>query len=246
MTTGRSEARIDLAAITANTRRLDELAGDAGVMAVVKADGYGHGLLPSARAVLEGGAAWLGVAFLEEALAIRAAGIDAPLLAWLFSPQEDLAPAVAAGVDLGIYDEAELAAVQAAARATGRHGPGAPQGRHRAVPRRRPARGLAGPVRRGGAGRGRRGGRGVEPLRVRRRRAGPPGQPRAGGRASPRRSRSRAGTACTRRCGTWPTAPPRSPRPRRTTTWSGRASRSTACRRCRSSAARPTSGCGRR
>jgi alanine racemase len=120
VTGGRSEARIDLAAITANTRRLDELAGDAGVMAVVKADGYGHGLLPSARAVLEGGAAWLGVAFLEEALAIRAAGIDAPLLAWLFSPQEDLAPAVAAGVDLGVYDEAELAAVQAASRATGR------------------------------------------------------------------------------------------------------------------------------
>ncbi len=118
--TFRSEARVDLAAITANTRRLDELAGAAGVMAVVKADGYGHGLLPSTRAVLAGGAAWLGVAFLEEALAIRAAGIDAPLLAWLFSPQEDLAPAVAAGVDLGVYDLAELAAVRAAAVTTGR------------------------------------------------------------------------------------------------------------------------------
>ena len=52
-------------------------------MAVVKADGYGHGLVPSARAALAGGAAWLGVAFLEEALALRAAGVDAPLLAWL-------------------------------------------------------------------------------------------------------------------------------------------------------------------
>ena len=90
-------------------------------MAVVKADGYGHGLVPSARAVLEGGAAWLGVAFLEEATRSCATpGIDAPLLAWLWSPQEDLAPAVAAGVDLGVYDLAELAAVQAAARATGR------------------------------------------------------------------------------------------------------------------------------
>ncbi len=116
----RSEARIDLAAITANARRLDELAGPAGLMAVVKADGYGHGLVPSARAVLEGGAAWLGVAFLEEARALRDAGIDAPLLAWLWSPQEDLAPAVAGGVDLGVYDLDELAAVQAAARATGR------------------------------------------------------------------------------------------------------------------------------
>ena len=117
---GRSEARIDLAAITANTRRLDELAGDAGVMAVVKADGYGHGLLPSARAVLAGGASWLGVAFLEEALALRAAGLDAPVLAWLFAPREDLAPAVAADIDLGVYDCAELAAAAAAARATGR------------------------------------------------------------------------------------------------------------------------------
>ncbi len=116
----RSEARVELSAITANTRRLRELAGDAALMAVVKADGYGHGLVPSARAVLAGGAAWLGVAFLEEALALRAAGIEAPLLAWLFSPQEDLAPAVAAGVDLGVYDEAELAAAQAAARTTGR------------------------------------------------------------------------------------------------------------------------------
>ena len=115
----RSEARIDLAAITANARRLDELAGSAALMAVVKADGYGHGLVPSASAVLAGGAAWLGVAFLEEALALRAAGIDAPVLAWLFTPDEDLAPAVAAGVDLGVYDRAELAAAAAAAAATG-------------------------------------------------------------------------------------------------------------------------------
>ena len=115
----RTEARIDLAAITANTRRLRELAGAAGLMAVVKADGYGHGLLPSARACLAGGADWLGVAFLEEALALRAAGLDAPVLAWLFSPAEDLAPAVAAGVDLGVYDPAELGRVQAAAEHTG-------------------------------------------------------------------------------------------------------------------------------
>ena len=116
----RSAARVDLDAITANTARLRAVAaGGAGLMAVVKADGYGHGLVPSARAVLRGGADWLGVAFLEEALALRAAGIDAPLLAWLFSPSEDLAPAVAAGVDLGVYDRAELARAEAAAAATG-------------------------------------------------------------------------------------------------------------------------------
>jgi len=116
----RSEARIDLQAITDNARRLDELAGSAALMAVVKADGYGHGLVHSARAALAGGAAWLGVAFLEEALALRAAGLDAPVLAWLFGPGEDLGPAVAADVDLGVYDGAELAAAQQAARATGR------------------------------------------------------------------------------------------------------------------------------
>ncbi len=116
----RSEARIDLAAIAANTRALDERAGAAGVMAVVKADGYGHGLVPSARAALAGGAAWLGVAFLEEAAALRNAGIVAPVLAWLFSPDEDLAPAVGHDVDLGIYSPAELSRAQAAAATTGR------------------------------------------------------------------------------------------------------------------------------
>ena len=116
----RSSARIDLDAIAANVRVLDGLAGAAQVMAVVKADGYGHGLLPSARAALAGGAAWLGVAFLEEALALRAAGLHAPVLAWLTTPGEDLTPAVAADVDLGVYDEPALARAAAAGRQAGR------------------------------------------------------------------------------------------------------------------------------
>jgi alanine racemase len=116
----RTEARIDLAAVRHNVGLLaDRAAGGAGVMAVVKADGYGHGLVPTARAAVQGGATWLGVAFLEEALALRAAHLDVPILAWLTTPGEDLRPAVAAGVDLGIYSLAELAAAQAAARATG-------------------------------------------------------------------------------------------------------------------------------
>jgi alanine racemase len=115
----RSVARIDLDAICDNVGVLREHAGQAQVMAVVKADGYGHGLVPSARAAVRGGASWLGVAFLEEALALRAAGVDTPALAWLFAPQEDLAPAVAAGVDLGIYTVEELARAQAAAEQTG-------------------------------------------------------------------------------------------------------------------------------
>ena len=116
----RSEARIDLQAIRDNVRALaDRAAGGAQVMAVVKADGYGHGLLPSARAAVEGGAAWLGCAFLEEALAVRSAGLDVPLLAWLTTPGEDLAPAVAAGIDVAAYDVTQLEALSAAARATG-------------------------------------------------------------------------------------------------------------------------------
>jgi alanine racemase len=116
----RSEARVELGAIRDNVAALAaRAAGGAGVMAVVKADGYGHGLVPSAHAAVEGGAAWLGVAFLEEAMAVRAAGIDVPLLAWLTVPGEDVAAAVAARVDLGVYDLPQLEAACAAATATG-------------------------------------------------------------------------------------------------------------------------------
>jgi alanine racemase len=114
----RTEARIDLDAVRHNVGVLAERAAGAGVMAVVKADGYGHGLVPTARAAVDGGAAWLGVAFLEEALALRAAGVTAPVLAWLTTPGEDLRAAISTGIDLGIYSVAELAAAAAAARAT--------------------------------------------------------------------------------------------------------------------------------
>ena len=73
-------AQVDLSAISANVAALKALDGDAEVMAVVKADAYGHGLVPSARAALRGGASWLGVAQLPEAVELRRAGIDAPLL----------------------------------------------------------------------------------------------------------------------------------------------------------------------
>jgi alanine racemase len=116
----RTEARIDLSAIRSNAAALAERASGAALMAVVKADGYGHGLVPSARAAVEGGASWLGTAFLEEALAVRAAGLTAPLLCWLTAPGEDLVPAISADVDLGVYDRAQLAAVVAAAGTAGR------------------------------------------------------------------------------------------------------------------------------
>ena len=116
----RAAAVVDLAAIRDNVADLRGRVGGAAVMAVVKADGYGHGMVPAARSALAGGASWIGVAFLEEALALRAAGIRERVLAWLYTPGEDLAPAVAADIDLGVYSTAELAHVVPTAEQTGR------------------------------------------------------------------------------------------------------------------------------
>ncbi|WP_127499744.1 alanine racemase [Actinoplanes solisilvae] len=94
-----AEVRVDLDAIRDNVALL-RARTTAEVMAVVKGDGYGHGMLPSARAALAGGATWLGVATLDEGLALRRAGIEAPVLAWLHSPGLPLHEGVAAGIDL--------------------------------------------------------------------------------------------------------------------------------------------------
>jgi alanine racemase len=115
----RAEVVVDLDAIAANTAVLRERVGRP-LMAVVKADGYGHGLVPAARAVLAGGADSLGVAVLEEALALRTAGIRAPVLAWLHAPGTDYAAALDAGIELSVNAEWALAEIVAAARATGR------------------------------------------------------------------------------------------------------------------------------
>jgi len=113
-------AEVDLDAVSANVARLDRACGDAAVMAVVKADGYGHGMVPSARAAIAGGATWLGVAFAEEALALRAAGIDVPILAWLLAESDDLEPLVRAGVDVSVSAPWALDRAVAAAASAGR------------------------------------------------------------------------------------------------------------------------------
>ena len=115
----RAEVVVDLDAIATNTAALRERVGRP-LMAVVKADAYGHGLVPAARAVLAGGADALGVTVLEEALALRAAGITAPLLSWQHAPGEDYAAALPADVELSVNAEWALAEIVAAARATGR------------------------------------------------------------------------------------------------------------------------------
>jgi alanine racemase len=93
-------AAVSRTAIRDNVALLRERAGGADVMAMVKADGYGHGAVPAARAALAGGATWLGVAILPEALRLRAAGIEAPLLVALGTPGEPYDQGVARDIDL--------------------------------------------------------------------------------------------------------------------------------------------------
>ena len=114
----RAEIVVDLDAIAANTAVLRAHVGRP-LMAVVKADAYGHGLVPAARAALAGGADALGVTVLEEALALRAAGVTAPVLSWQHVPGADYAAALRADVELSVNAEWALAEVVAAARATG-------------------------------------------------------------------------------------------------------------------------------
>ena len=97
----RAEANIDLTAIAANVKKLKATAGTE-LMAVVKADAYGHGLVPVAKAALNAGASWLGVALVEEAHSLRAAGVTAPLLAWLVPPGSNYAAAIDANIDLAV------------------------------------------------------------------------------------------------------------------------------------------------
>src|SRR2546429_2369053 len=120
-----AEIRVDLDAIRHNVTLL-RAATTAEVMTVVKADGYGHGMVPVARAALAAGATWLGVCTLEEALALRAAGITAPVLAWLLVPGLPLHRGVEAGGEPSAGGARGGGALWAPARAGGRAGPGDP------------------------------------------------------------------------------------------------------------------------
>jgi len=113
----RAEAAVDLDAIGHNVAVLADLAGRSGAatMAVVKAEGYGHGSVAVGRAALSAGATWLGVCTMAEALVLRAGGITAPILSWLDLLDDDFTAGVAGNVDLSVGSLAELAAVQLAA-----------------------------------------------------------------------------------------------------------------------------------
>ncbi|MCD4535702.1 alanine racemase [Nocardioides sp. cx-169] len=116
MTSPRAEIVVDLAAIRHNVRTLRRTAG-VPVMAVVKADGYGHGMHEVATAARDAGAEWLGVATLDEAVALRVAGDSGRLLCWLTVPGEDYGTALATDIDVTAYSVAELDEIAAAAAA---------------------------------------------------------------------------------------------------------------------------------
>jgi alanine racemase len=115
----RAEALVDLNAIKANVEALKKSSGT-NLLAVVKADAYGHGLVPVAKASLDAGATYLGVALLEEAIALREAGITAPILAWLVQPGSDFTEAVEQGIDIAVASLAalkEISSVKSSKRA---------------------------------------------------------------------------------------------------------------------------------
>ena len=122
-----SSAAVDLAAIRHNLGVLRAATPGALQLATVKANAYGHGLLPVARAALDGGADWLGVAQLAEAFTLRRgldeAGVaraDAPILAWISTSSSDFAAAIEADIDLSVSWTWVLADICAAAREVGR------------------------------------------------------------------------------------------------------------------------------
>ncbi|MGW4249138.1 alanine racemase [Nocardia sp. NPDC004722] len=114
------EIVVDLDAIAHNVRILAEHAGDAAVMVVVKADGYNHGAAEVAQAALAAGAREIGTTTIAEAVALRAAGITAPILSWLNTSDADYASGVEADIEIGVSSVEQLAAVAQGARALGR------------------------------------------------------------------------------------------------------------------------------
>ncbi|AIC47997.1 alanine racemase [Rhodoluna lacicola] len=96
------ELIIDLDAIAKNLNTMRAKTNGALALAVIKADAYGHGMLPVAKKLEAAGADYLGVADIEEAMKLRAEGIDLPILAWLHSPTENFVSAIDAGIELGI------------------------------------------------------------------------------------------------------------------------------------------------
>jgi alanine racemase len=115
-----AEALIDLGAVRDNVIALRRHVGQAALMAVVKADGYGHGLIPAAAAAAAGGADWLGVIRVPEALALRRAGLTMPILCLMSVPGGEHEDAIRQDVDLTASTAGLVAEISAAAERAGR------------------------------------------------------------------------------------------------------------------------------
>jgi alanine racemase len=115
-----AEASVELGAIARNIAAVRAHVAPAEVMAVVKANGYGHGAVPAARAAIAGGADWLGVVHVAEALELRNAGLEEPILCLMAVPEHDHAAAIAAEVDLSAGSADLVRRLAAAATVAGR------------------------------------------------------------------------------------------------------------------------------
>ena len=216
----RPEIVVDLAAIRHNARTLAALVAPAALMTVVKADGYGHGIVESGRAARAGGATWLGVASVPEALALRDAGDTGRLLCWLTLPADakdgSLTRAIEADVDITAYTVERLDQIVAAGGIpaySSRSTPGSPavvrpSRTGRAWSPERPS--TSAPDGPGSPASGRT-------SRAARSRSTPPTTSRSG--ASMRLSASPRRPACDPRYVTSPTPPPRSCAPAAGSTW---------------------------
>jgi alanine racemase len=108
-------ARIDLGALAHNVRVLKTRIDGRKLMVVVKADAYGHGLVKCGQAAVNAGADYLGVALLEEGVALREGGVPGPILAWLNTPHDRFAECIARDIDLGVNSLATLKEISNAA-----------------------------------------------------------------------------------------------------------------------------------
>ena len=115
----RAFVEVNLNAIS-NNIKLVKSKTQAQILAVVKADAYGHGLIPVAKCAVDAGATWLGIALLEEAISLREAGIKVPIISWLTPPSSDFKQAIELDIDLAIPSLKHLELIVAAGKAVGK------------------------------------------------------------------------------------------------------------------------------
>ena len=115
----RAVVEVNLNAISNNVKSIKSKVR-AEILAVVKADAYGHGLVPVAKCAIDAGATWLGVALLEEAISLRESGIKAPIVSWLTPPSADFKKAIELDIDLAIPSLKHLELIVAAGKALGK------------------------------------------------------------------------------------------------------------------------------